>query len=138
MLQSNEARLERWERKVEWPLTALAVLFLVVYAWQVFDDHGAMHFTLEIVLWLIWAVVRMPTWDYAEFVHWLGSPVNAVLMILSVISIFWHAALGSRVIVEDYVHNEAFKFIKLIGINFFFFAAAAACVFSILKIAFWA
>lgn len=56
MLQSNEARLERWERKVEWPMTALAVLFLVVYAWQVFDDHGVMHFPLEIVLWLVWAV----------------------------------------------------------------------------------
>lgn len=56
VLQSNEARLERWERKVEWPLTALAVLFLVAYAWQVFDDHGTMHFSLEIVLWLVWGV----------------------------------------------------------------------------------
>lgn len=56
MLLANEARLERWERKVEWPLTALAVVFLVVYAWQVFDDHGTMHFPLEIALWLIWAV----------------------------------------------------------------------------------
>ncbi|WP_030477781.1 potassium channel family protein [Lentzea albidocapillata] len=56
MLLANEARLERWERKVEWPLTALAVVFLAAYAWQVFDDHGAMHFVLEIVLWLVWAV----------------------------------------------------------------------------------
>ncbi|MEV6712385.1 ion channel [Lentzea sp. NPDC051208] len=56
MLLANEARLERWERKVEWPMTALAVVFLAAYAWQVFDDHGAMHFTLEIVLWLVWAV----------------------------------------------------------------------------------
>jgi voltage-gated potassium channel len=62
VLQSNEARLEAWERKVEWPLTALAVLFLVVYAWQVFDDHGRMHLALEIVLWLIWAVFAA---DYA-------------------------------------------------------------------------
>ncbi|GLY48506.1 potassium channel family protein [Lentzea sp. NBRC 102530] len=56
MLLANEARLERWERKVEWPLTALAVVFLAAYAWQVLDDHGAMHFTLEVVLWLVWAV----------------------------------------------------------------------------------
>lgn len=53
---ANEARLERWERKVEWPLTALAVVFLAAYAWQVLDDHGAMHFVLEIVLWLVWGV----------------------------------------------------------------------------------
>ncbi|MET9228692.1 ion channel [Lentzea sp. NPDC003310] len=56
MLLANEARLERWERKVEWPLTALAVVFLAVYAWQVLDDHGFMHVPLEIVLWLIWVV----------------------------------------------------------------------------------
>ncbi|MCR3746798.1 voltage-gated potassium channel [Lentzea californiensis] len=53
---ANEARLERWERKVEWPLTALAVVFLAAYAWQVLDDHGTMHFVLEIVLWLVWGV----------------------------------------------------------------------------------
>ena len=51
---ANEARLERWERKVEWPLTALAVVFLAAYAWQVLDDHGAMHVPLEIALWLVW------------------------------------------------------------------------------------
>ncbi|WP_083267979.1 potassium channel family protein [Lentzea guizhouensis] len=62
MLQSNEARLERWERRVEWPLTALAVLFLVVYAFQVLDDHAFLHVPLEVVLWLIWAVFAA---DYA-------------------------------------------------------------------------
>ncbi|MEU7478699.1 ion channel [Lentzea sp. NPDC042327] len=56
MLQSSEARLERWERKAEWPLTALAVLFLVVYAFQVLDDHVFLHVPVEVVLWLIWAV----------------------------------------------------------------------------------
>lgn len=56
MLLANEARLERWERKVEWPLTALAGVFLAAYAWQVFDDHGVMHVPLEIALWLIWAL----------------------------------------------------------------------------------
>lgn len=53
---ANEARLERWERKVEWPLTALAVVFLAAYAWQVLDDHGAMHVPLEIALWLVWVL----------------------------------------------------------------------------------
>ncbi|GHH36434.1 potassium channel family protein [Lentzea cavernae] len=56
MLLANEARLERWERKVEWPLTALAGVFLAAYAWQVLDDHGVMHVPLEIALWLIWAL----------------------------------------------------------------------------------
>jgi voltage-gated potassium channel len=56
MLVANEARLERWEQKVEWPLTALAGVFLAAYAWQVLDDHGVMHVPLEIALWLIWGL----------------------------------------------------------------------------------
>jgi voltage-gated potassium channel len=62
VLQSDEAHLERWERRVEWPLTALAVLFLVVYAFQVLDDREFLHVPLEVVLWLIWAVFAA---DYA-------------------------------------------------------------------------
>jgi voltage-gated potassium channel len=56
VLLANEARLERWERKAEWPLTGLALVFLAAYAWQVLDDRGPMHVPLEIVLWLIWGV----------------------------------------------------------------------------------
>lgn len=58
MLQSDEARLARWEARVEWPMTALAVVFLVAYAWQVLDDKATtgLHAVLEIVLWGVWAV----------------------------------------------------------------------------------
>ncbi len=90
---------------------------------------------LPLTLWLIWSVVHMQGWSYAEFTNWLAHPVNAVLMILSVLAIFYHAALGSREIVEDYVHHEGFKLFKLIAMQLFFFAAAVACIFSVLKIA---
>lgn len=92
--------------------------------------------SLPLTLWLVWAVVRMPSWDHATFTAWLASPLNAVLMILSVLVIFYHTALGCRVIVEDYIHHEGFRAVKLRGINLFFLAAALACIFSILKIAF--
>jgi voltage-gated potassium channel len=32
-----EPRIAAWDRRVDWPLTALAVLFLVAYAWSVLD-----------------------------------------------------------------------------------------------------
>ncbi|MDX8144402.1 ion channel [Lentzea sp. BCCO 10_0061] len=72
MLLANEARLERWERKVEWPLTALAAVFLGAYAWQVLDDHGAMHVPLEIALWLVWALFA------ADFVTRLTLAQNKI------------------------------------------------------------
>ena len=32
-----EPRIAAWDRRVDWPLTALAVAFLVAYAWSVLD-----------------------------------------------------------------------------------------------------
>lgn len=64
MFETDERRLAQWERRAEWPLTGLAVLFLVAYAWQVLDDRSTpgVHVALEVVLWLVWLVFAV---DYA-------------------------------------------------------------------------
>lgn len=90
---------------------------------------------IPLVLWLIYSVLKLQGADYQTFTTWLAHPVNAVLMILFILSIFYHAVLGTQVVVEDYIHTEWFKIAKLIGIKLFFTAAAIACIFSILKIA---
>ena len=86
-------------------------------------------------VWFIWFLCGAIGASHAEFTEKLADPRNAICMILLVISAFMHAVLGNREIVEDYFHNEFFKITKLIGIYLFFFALAAACIFSILKIA---
>jgi succinate dehydrogenase / fumarate reductase membrane anchor subunit len=35
----------------------------------------------------------------------LAQPLNATLMILWLLSLFWHAQLGVQVVAEDYVHG---------------------------------
>lgn len=64
MLVTDERRLDQWERRTEWPLTALAALFLAAYAWQVLDHRATpgLHGVLEVVLWLIWLLFAL---DYA-------------------------------------------------------------------------
>ncbi len=91
---------------------------------------------LFLMAWLAWTAAHMPGWTYIEFTSWLAQPLHAILMLLSVISVFYHAALGCQVIAEDYIHHEGLKLFKLVGIKLFFSAAAVACIFSILKIAF--
>lgn len=90
---------------------------------------------IPLMLWLVYSIVSLKGASHAEFSHWLAHPVNAILMILVVISTFYHAKLGSQVVVEDYIHHEGFKMMKLIGMKLFFLAAAVACIFSIFKIA---
>ena len=90
---------------------------------------------LPLMLWLVWSVVHMQDLTHEMFVLWLSQPLNAILMILAVLSVFYHAALGTQVIVEDYFHHEGLKFAKLIGIKLFYIATCVACLFSILQIA---
>lgn len=93
---------------------------------------------VPLMLWLAWSMTHINAWDYLTFTAWLGQPVNAVLMILSVLMVFYHAALGMQVVYEDYIHHHGLRLIKVVGMKLFFAAAAVACVFAILKIAFGA
>lgn len=90
---------------------------------------------LPLTIWLACSIVNLIDADQAAFVAWLALPWNAVLMILSVMTFFYHAMLGCQVIIEDYIHNEAFKIFKLLSMQIVLFAAGLLCIFSILKVA---
>ncbi len=107
--------------------------------------EGADHWMLQkitaianipLVLWLMFSIISLQGATYVEFTEWLAKPPHAILMILLVISVMFHARLGAQVVTEDYISNEGFKMFKLIGQKLFFFGLAVACIFSILKIAF--
>jgi voltage-gated potassium channel len=55
---ADEPRLVAWERRLDWPLTVLAVLFLAAYAWSVLDTSisSTARWWLEAALWFVWAV----------------------------------------------------------------------------------
>ncbi len=88
-----------------------------------------------LAVWFIWFVKKSLQLSHADFTALLAQPLNAILMILFIISVFIHATLGCREIVEDYFHIEWMKISKLVGIYLFFFATGIACIFSVLKIA---
>jgi len=90
---------------------------------------------IPLVIWLVCSVVDLRTATHAEFTNWLAQPLNAILMILFIISVLYHAKLGAQVVTEDYIHNEGLKVVKLIAQKLFFFALGVACIFAVLKIA---
>lgn len=91
-----------------------------------------------LAIWFLWFLSQTIGATHEEFTAKLADPRNAIAMILLVISVFYHAVLGCREVVEDYFHNEFFKVAKLVGMSLFFFALAVACIFSVLKISFTA
>lgn len=58
---ADEPRLAAWTGLTDWPLTGLAVVFLVVYAWQVLDAGAApgLRTALEVTMWVIWAAFAL-------------------------------------------------------------------------------
>jgi voltage-gated potassium channel len=57
-VSTPEPRLAAWDRRVDWPLTGLAVVFLVAYTWQVLGTSlgSTARDVLEMVIWLTWAI----------------------------------------------------------------------------------
>ncbi len=92
---------------------------------------------VPLIFWLVCSVAsHVIGASYEAFTVWLSAPHNAVLMILSILMLFYHAALGTQVIIEDYLHNMNLRIAKLILTKLFFMVAAVVCVFAVLKIAF--
>ena len=90
---------------------------------------------LALVLWFVISLLRLPALDYATVAMWLSSPVNAVLLILTTVSVFYHLRLGLQVVIEDYQHDET-RVIAIVLLNFYAIGGAALAIFAILKIAF--
>ena len=74
--------------------------------------------------------------NHASVAQILGSTPVAIVMLLFVISVFYHMRIGMQVIIEDYVHAEGRKFLLLIANTFFAIAFALASAFAILKLSF--
>ncbi len=92
---------------------------------------------LFLTLWFVFAVARMPSYDYEAVHGWLRNSWAAIPMILLIVSVFYHFRLGLQVVIEDYQHDEK-RVAAMIALNFFTVATAATAIFAILKVAFGA
>jgi succinate dehydrogenase / fumarate reductase membrane anchor subunit len=74
--------------------------------------------------------------NHAAVARTMGSTPVAIVMLLFVISVFYHMRIGMQAIIEDYVHDERIKYALLILNTFYTFAAGFAAVYAILKLSF--
>ena len=88
-----------------------------------------------LVLWFMFSAMALSGSGYDQVRAWLASPVTASLMVLLIISTFYHARLGLQVVVEDYVHHEGARIASLVAIALIVLALAVACIVAVLKVA---
>jgi len=87
-------------------------------------------------LWFAASLIAHVGVERSAVILWLQSPVPAVLVILLLIAVFYHAALGLQVVIEDYVEAEWLKVSSLVAMRLICFALAVAGIYAVLRIAF--
>ena len=56
--------------------------------------------------------------DYEQFIMWLQSPTNKIVLSLTIIFMMSHARLGLENIVEDYIHHKTLFPIAIYSVKF--------------------
>ena len=90
---------------------------------------------LFLVLWFVFSAMALAGGGYPEYRAWIASPITASLMILLIVSVFYHARLGVQVVVEDYVHHEGARVASIAAVALATFGLAVACIVAVLTIA---
>ena len=93
---------------------------------------------LVLMAWLGYAAVALSGAGYDEARAFIASPLNAALAILLLIGLFYHAALGLQVVIEDYVHGPATELVLHFLVRAGALLGIALGVVYVLKIAFGA
>ncbi len=91
---------------------------------------------IPLMIWWVCGTIAHIGSDYISYLHWMGRPVTAVPMILILVAVFYHMAIGIQEVLEDYVHVEWLKITLLLAVRFGSVLLAIAGIFAVLRIAF--
>ena len=106
-------------------------------------SHGVVHWKLQrisaiamipLIIWFVSSLVFSLINGYDQSINWLQSPLNATGMVLLFGTLYFHAASGLQVVVEDYVHNEGLKIMSLILIKLLSVFLGVLSILCVLKI----
>ncbi len=89
---------------------------------------------IPLSFWLINFLGLSLTAPYQQTVAWLASPANSVCIVAWIMAVFYHAALGLQVVIEDYVAAEGFRIISIWVVNLAFLFLAIAALLAVFRI----
>ena len=90
---------------------------------------------LPLTLWFVSIVALMTDSSYESALTIVSNPFNATLLILLIVSIFWHSQLGLQVVIEDYIFNKFIRLFLFIIMKFIMTAFGVLSVLLVIKIA---
>lgn len=92
---------------------------------------------IPLSLWFMYSLLTAMFYtSQTKVAQWFASPINSVVMVLMLISLFWHAKLGLQVVIEDYVTSPFRKYGLLLANIFICFICGALSVLAVLRLHF--
>jgi succinate dehydrogenase / fumarate reductase, membrane anchor subunit len=86
--------------------------------------------------WFVISFLGLNRRGYAELVSWIGSPLNAGLMVLLIVALMYHSQLGVQVVLEDYVSHKGGRVVALVLNQFVHVALGVLALLAVLRIVF--
>jgi succinate dehydrogenase / fumarate reductase membrane anchor subunit len=83
----------------------------------------------------VWSIASLPSADYDSARAWIGSPLGAILMLLTLTATFYHMRLGLQVFIEDYIHKPVTKALLLSANTLIAAGLWVAALYAVLAIA---
>ncbi|MDD4913669.1 MAG: succinate dehydrogenase, hydrophobic membrane anchor protein [Methylococcales bacterium] len=87
-------------------------------------------------IWLVLLLDSSLHEPYEQTLGWLANPVNCLAILAWTVIVFYHAALGVQVVLEDYVSNPSLRKRVISAANLFFLASGLTAGVSIISIVF--
>jgi succinate dehydrogenase / fumarate reductase membrane anchor subunit len=84
--------------------------------------------------WFVWGLFAHLLAGRDVLIHWLAAPGVGIFASLALGATCYHAYLGVRVVIEDYVHAPTSRWFLLIAVRFLSLGVAFADVFMILRL----
>ena len=106
--------------------------------------HGLSHWITQrvtaialvpLTIWFVSILAMMKDSSYQSSLNLVSNPFNATILILLILSMFWHAQLGLQVVFEDYISNKNIRMFCIITMKFFMTVIGLLSALSVLRIA---
>ncbi|MBT5799170.1 MAG: succinate dehydrogenase, hydrophobic membrane anchor protein, partial [Alphaproteobacteria bacterium] len=78
--------------------------------------------------------LRIAGSDYEQAILLLQNPFNAAILLLLIITGFWHAMLGVQVVIEDYVGSDWGRITSIMMVKAVLILLATLSALSLFKI----
>nr|VFJ46089.1 MAG: succinate dehydrogenase / fumarate reductase membrane anchor subunit [Candidatus Kentron sp. FM]VFJ55686.1 MAG: succinate dehydrogenase / fumarate reductase membrane anchor subunit [Candidatus Kentron sp. FM]VFK15640.1 MAG: succinate dehydrogenase / fumarate reductase membrane anchor subunit [Candidatus Kentron sp. FM] len=90
---------------------------------------------IPLFVWFVGTMVAMGTGSHAEVVAFIRSPIAAGALLVLIVAIFYHAALGLQVVIEDYISTEGTQIGAIVIMRFVMSLLAAISVVAVFSVA---